>query len=202
VTGAVISSALVRAAESGESSTDPVSLFLPEGYDLFWSSVVLLVIAVCFYRFVMPKFLAVLDERTEKIQGGIAKAEAAQEEADAALAEYHAQLTEARAEAARIREDARAEGGEIVAELRVKAAADAAQIVEIAQRQIEAERQQAAVSLRADVGELATELASRIVGESLQDVARQSRMVDRFLDDLEAAGPAAARVVGQAGQEG
>ena len=40
-------------------------------------------------------------------------------------------------------------------------------------------------SLRAEVGTLATELASRIVGESLADQARQSRMVDRFLDELE-----------------
>ena len=38
------------------------------------------------------------------------------------------------------------------------------------------------------VGTLATELASRIVGESLTDEARQSRMVDRFLDELEVAG--------------
>jgi F-type H+-transporting ATPase subunit b len=36
------------------------------------------------------------------------------------------------------------------------------------------------------VGSLATELASRIVGESLTDEARQGRMVDRFLDGLEA----------------
>ncbi|MDQ2624329.1 MAG: F0F1 ATP synthase subunit B, partial [Actinomycetota bacterium] len=113
-------------------------------------------------------------------------AEAAQAEADAAREEYKAQLAEARTEAARIREDARVEGGSIVDELRAKAHADASRIVENAQRQIEAERQQAVVSLRSEVGELATELASRIVGESLADSARQSRVIDRFLDELEA----------------
>src|SRR5207253_1115478 len=51
-----------------------------------------------------------------------------------------------------------------------------------------AERQQALTALRTEVGTLATELASRIVGESLTDEARQSRMVDRFLDELEVAG--------------
>ena len=35
------------------------------------------------------------------------------------------------------------------------------------------------------------DLASRIVGESLTDHARQSRMVDRFLDGLEAQSGAA-----------
>ncbi len=44
---------------------------------------------------------------------------------------------------------------------RAKASEDAARIVETAQRQIEAERTQAAVSLRVEVGALATELASQ-----------------------------------------
>jgi F-type H+-transporting ATPase subunit b len=35
------------------------------------------------------------------------------------------------------------------------------------------------------VGALAIELANRIVGEALDDQARQSRVVDRFLDELE-----------------
>jgi F-type H+-transporting ATPase subunit b len=69
--------------------------------------------------------------------------------------------------------------------MRDQAQAEARRVTEAAQSQIEAERQQALTSLRAEVGTLATELASRIVGESLADQARQSRMVDRFLDELE-----------------
>ncbi|WP_435739071.1 F0F1 ATP synthase subunit B [Cellulosimicrobium sp. PMB13] len=192
---ALATAALNVAAETGEEPQG-IDLFLPAPYDILWSSVVLLVIAVVFYKAILPKFQAVLDERTAKIEGGLAKAESAQAEAAAALAEYHQQLQEARAEAAKIREEARAEGGAIVADLRTKASDDAARIVETAHRQIEAERQQAAISLRNDVGLLATELASKIVGESLADSARQSRVVDRFLDELEAAGPAAASTVG------
>jgi len=91
-----------------------------------------------------------------------------------------------RAEAARLREVARVEGVAIVADLRAKASEEAGRILETAQRQIEAERQQAVVSLRSEVGALATELASKIIGESLADEVRQSRVVDRFLDELEA----------------
>jgi len=58
-------------------------------------------------------------------------------------------------------------------------------VTEQAQAQIQAERQQALISLRTEVGALATDLAGRIVGESLEDHARQSRMVDRFLDELD-----------------
>jgi F-type H+-transporting ATPase subunit b len=165
-----------------ESTPNPL---LPQTYDIVWSIVIVVIVALVFTKYVLPKFNGVLDERTEKIEGGIAKAESAQAEAQAALAEYQAQLTEARTEAARIREEARAEGAAIVAESRTRAQAEAARITENAQRTIEAERQQAQVSLRAEVGSLATELASKIVGESLEDEARRSRVVERFLDELE-----------------
>ncbi len=174
--------AVLTAAE-GEAGT--INPLLPTDYDLLWSTVVALIIGFSFYRYVLPKFQQVLDERTAKIEGGIAKAEQVQAEAADALAAYHQQLAEARAEAARIREDARAEGGAIVTELRTRASEDAARIVANAQRQIEAERTQASITLKAEIGALATELASRIIGESLADEALQTRVIDRFLDELD-----------------
>lgn len=188
----LVAAGSLAAAEHGEGEVEGIRLLIPADYDIIWSLVVAVLIGLAFYKLVLPRFTAVLDERTEKIEGGLAKAEDAQAQAAAALEEYQRQLAEARAEAARIREEARVEGGAIVAELRQKASGDAARILENAQRQIEAERQQAAVALRAEVGTLATELASRIVGESLADSARQSRVIDRFLDDLEASTAAGA----------
>lgn len=136
-------------------------------------------------KYVVPRIEAMYAERAAEIEGGIEKAEKAQAEAAAALEEYKAQLAQARAEAGRIREEARAQGALIIAEMREQAQAEAARITAAAQQQINAERQQAVVQLRSDVGRLATDLASRIVGESLEDSARQSRVVDRFLDELE-----------------
>lgn len=174
---------LALAAATAEPGT--INPLLPSVADVLWSAVVLVVIAFVFYRLVMPAFTRVLDDRTAKIEGGIAKAEQAQAEAQAALEEYSAQLAEARIDAARIREEARVEGRAIVADLRVKASDDAARILATAERQIEAERQQAVISLRSEVGSLAAELASRVVGESLSHSAAQSRVIDRFLDELE-----------------
>ena len=84
-----------------------------------------------------------------------------------------------------MREDARVQGAAIIEDLRTKAQEEAARITATAHASIEAERQQAITSLRTEVGALAVELASKIVGESLDDSARQSRVVDRFLEDLE-----------------
>ncbi len=136
-------------------------------------------------KFVVPAFEKVYAERAEAIEGGIAKAEAAQAEATAALEEYKQQLTEARTEANRIREEARTEGAQILVELKEKAASESARITAQAQTQIQAEREAAVVSLRSEVGALATELAGKIVGESLNDDERAGRVVDRFLADLE-----------------
>ncbi|WP_425956416.1 F0F1 ATP synthase subunit B [Xylanimonas sp. McL0601] len=171
----------VLAAAEGEHN-----MLIPEPADIIWSLVVVVVIAVIFRKYALPRFQAVLDERAAKIEGGMAKAAEAQEAADRALDEQQRLLTEARTDAAKVREQAREEGKAIVAEHRTKASEEATRIAEAAQRQIEAERQAAAVSLRADVGDLATQLASKIVGESLADHAAQSRVVDRFLDELEA----------------
>ncbi|ACZ31467.1 ATP synthase F0, B subunit [Xylanimonas cellulosilytica DSM 15894] len=160
-------------------------LFLPADYDLLWSAVVLVIIAVAFYKFVLPPMLKVLDERTEAIEGGMAQAAQAKEAAEQALERQQELLTAARSDAAKVRDEAREEGKAIVAEHRSKAQEEAARITETAHRQIEAERQAAAVSLRTDVGDLATQLASKIVGEELADSAARARVVDRFLDELE-----------------
>ena len=134
---------------------------------------------------VVPKFEKAFAERTEAIQGGIERAEKAQLEAQRALVQYNEQLSSAQGEAAQLREDARVQGAAILEELRTKAQEEAARITAAAHASIEAERQQALTSLRNEVGALAVELASKIVGEALDDQARQSRIVDRFIEDLE-----------------
>jgi F-type H+-transporting ATPase subunit b len=134
---------------------------------------------------VVPMFEKAYTARTEAIEGGMERAEKAQIEAERALSQYTEQLSKAREEAQTLREDARVQGAAIVEELRAKAQEEAARITAAAHASIEAERQQAITSLRNEVGALAVDLASKIVGEALDDQARQSRIVDRFLDDLE-----------------
>jgi F-type H+-transporting ATPase subunit b len=136
-------------------------------------------------KLILPRAQAMLEQRTEAIEGGLKRAEEAQTEANRLLDQYRAQLSEARHEAARLREEAKEQGAQIKAELREQGEAEKQRLVDSARSQIAADRQQALASLRAEVGALSVELASRIVGESLEDDARQRRTVDRFLADLE-----------------
>lgn len=169
-----------------EGEVSGIGVFIPAVYDIVWSLIVTGVIAFFFFKYLMPKMTALLDERAAKIEGGLEHAAKVQAEAEATKVEREAELLAARQEAARIREQAHEAGNEIVAEAKTKAQSEATRVLESAQRQIEAERTSAVVSLRADIGSLATDLASRIVGESLADDARQSRLIDRFLDELDA----------------
>jgi F-type H+-transporting ATPase subunit b len=136
-------------------------------------------------KFVVPMFEKAYTDRTNAIQGGMERAEKAQLDAQRALNQYNDQLSKAREEAQTLREEARVQGAAIIEDLRTKAQEEAARITATAHASIEAERQQAIASLRNEVGTLAVELASKIVGEALDDQARQSRVVDRFLEDLE-----------------
>ena len=158
---------------------------LPAWIEIILAVVFVLLLTVVISRFVVPRFEATYAERTAAIQGGIEKAERAQEAAQAALEQYNAQLAEARTEAARIREDAKTQGTQILAELREQAQAEANRIKAQGQAQLEAERAQVMAQLRTEIGGLATTLAGRIVGESLEDDERARRTVDRFIADLE-----------------
>ena len=144
---------------------------------------------------VFPIFEQTFAERRDAIEGGMERAKTAEEQAKETLAQYREQLADARHEAARLREDAREQGATIIAEMRETAQAEARRLTDGAHAQIEADKAQALVSLRSQVGTLATDLAGRIVGESLTDDERQRRVVDRFLAELESKADAGATSV-------
>jgi F-type H+-transporting ATPase subunit b len=141
-------------------------------------------------RYVVPPINKAMTDRQERIRRQFEESEEAKAAANAAEREYRAALVEARREGARIREEAREQGASIVAEMREQAHAESARISAAAHAQIEAEKQQVLTQLRAELGALATTLAGRIVGESLEDEARQRRTVGRFIDEVESAGSA------------
>ncbi|HEY8458143.1 MAG TPA: F0F1 ATP synthase subunit B [Actinopolymorphaceae bacterium] len=180
--------AQVRAFDAQAAAEAPNPL-LPHAVEILLSLVVFGILFYVIRTWVAPRFEKAFAERTKAIEGGLKQAEEAQAAAKAALEKYERQLAEARHEASRIREEAREQGAAIIAELRAQAQEEAQRIVDQAQAQIEAERQQVLVQLRNEIGSLSTELASRIVGESLEDEARQRRIVERFLAELEGRQP-------------
>ena len=181
---------MIRLAVEAAEEHNPL---VPNLIELILGSLAFFIVLFALGKILVPRITKTLEERTDAIEGGIKRAEDAQAEAAQVLEQYRTQLAEARQEAGRLREQAREEGTAIIAELRQQAQAEAARITAAASAQIEAERQSATVQLRGEVGRLATDLASKIVGESLADDQRAARVVERFLAELEGAPASSAR---------
>jgi F-type H+-transporting ATPase subunit b len=143
------------------------------------------IVVFLIYRYVVPVVSKSMTERQETIRKQIEDGREAKERLEAAEAEYKQALADNRTEAARIREEARAQGQQIIDEMRHAAQEEAERISERERARMDSERQQMVHQLRAEVGQIAVELAGRVVGESLSDDARQSRIVDRFLAELD-----------------
>ena len=158
---------------------------IPATYDILWGTISFVILFVMFWKYVLPTFNRVTAERAEKIEGGIEQAKVMQAEAARSRDAYSEQLEAAAKEAAAIRTAAHSEGGEIVNTAKAEAVAAAAAVSARADAQIRAERDAAVGSLQREVGDLALQLASKIVGESLTDDERARATVDRFIAELE-----------------
>ncbi|MEU8135822.1 F0F1 ATP synthase subunit B [Streptodolium elevatio] len=162
---------------------------LPPLDEIVIGGVAFLVVFYFLAKVLLPRIRKTLEERTDAIEGGLARAEEAQAEAQAKLLRHRAELIDARREAGRLTAEGRERGAAALAELRAEGARIKDEIVASGHAQIEADRRQASIVVRQDLGKLATDLAGRIVGESLRDEALQRRIVDRFLDDLDQQSP-------------
>jgi F-type H+-transporting ATPase subunit b len=163
-----------------------------------WQEIVLGVIAFTVLCFVLMKFVFPMMEKTfaarvDAIEGGIKRAEVAQAEANQLLERYKTQLAEARTEAARIRDEARADAEGIRQDVLAKAREESDRIIAAGNEQLAAQRESIVRELRSEIGSLAVDLASKIVGESLADEARSRGTVDRFISELGATGSAGGR---------
>ncbi|MCC3773988.1 F0F1 ATP synthase subunit B [Streptomyces sp. UNOB3_S3] len=158
---------------------------LPPMPELIIGLIAFLIVFLFLGKKLLPNINKVLEERRAAIEGGMEKAEAAQAEAQQVLEDYRAQLADARHESARLRQEAQEQGVALIAEMRLEGQRQREEIIAAGHAQIEADRKAASAALRQDVGQLAIDLAGKVVGESLTDSARQSRTIDRFLDALE-----------------
>jgi F-type H+-transporting ATPase subunit b len=169
------------AAEGGEAGHNPI---IPLWQELVLGSIAFAILCFVLMKYVFPTMEKTFAARVDAIEGGLKRAEVAQSEANQLLEQYKAQLAEARTEAARIRDEARADAEGIRQDVLGKAREESERIIAAGREQLAAQRESIVRDLRAEVGTLAVDLASKIVGESLADEARNRGTVDRFLGEL------------------
>ena len=163
-----------------EETRNPI---LPAWNELIWGTIAFLILLFIMYRTVFPSVNKALADRRANIEGKLEQAERDREEAEGLLEQYRRRLRDAEDETQRILEEARANAERVRRDLMAKADADAGRELDRARQAIRAERDQAIRQLRNEVGTLAVELATRVVGDSL-DRERQLRLVDEYIEEL------------------
>ena len=163
-----------------EESRNPI---FPATNELVWGTISFLILLFLMYRTVFPSVNKALQDRRANIEGKLERAEKDREEAEQLLEQYRRRLREAEDETQRILDEARANAERVRRDLLAKAETDAGRELDRARQAIRAERDQAIRQLRNEVGTLAVELATRVVGDSL-DRERQLRLVDEYIDEL------------------
>jgi F-type H+-transporting ATPase subunit b len=131
-------------------------------------------------RFVWPRMEQTFQARVDAIEGGIARAEEAQAEAQRTLEQYRAQLADARNEANRLIEEARKSADVLRADLQQRAQADIAELRARAAADVEAAKSSALADLRAEVANLAIGAAETIVQKNL-DHETQLQLVENYI---------------------
>src|SRR2546429_3641115 len=120
---------------------------VPDLTELIVGAVTFGIIFYALWKVLIPRLNKTLEERTDKIEGGLQRAEETQAEANETLARYREQLAEARHEAARLREETREQGAQIIAEMREQAQAEGRRLVEASHSTTDTHRHKAISTL-------------------------------------------------------
>jgi F-type H+-transporting ATPase subunit b len=177
---------IVTLLAAAEETNDAADLY-PHWEELLIGAIAFAILFFFMWKWVLPRINGLLEERRRKIQGELENAERTRREADRILEEYRAQLAGAREESGRIIEEARRTAEQLRREAETRAEVESQAIVARAQDEIRAERDRVFQELRSQIGEIAVELAARIVGQSLDESAHQ-RLIDEYIDQVTSSG--------------
>lgn len=165
---------------------DPKDLY-PKLPELVMGAITFLILFIFMWKWVLPRVNTLLEDRSKKIQGELENAEQTRMTADAELARYREQLGNARQESDRIIEEARKTADQVRKDIQAKAEQEAQATVGRAQEEIRVERDRVLQELRGQIGDIAVELAARVVGKSL-DKQTHEQLIDEYIDQVASSG--------------
>jgi F-type H+-transporting ATPase subunit b len=147
--------------------------------------VAFVIILFVLWRFVLPLITDMVTKRQDEIQRQVEEAEEATRKLEDAQGRFDNAVQQAEEEAARIRDDARADAAALREELIAQAEADVERMLQRGRDQLVAQRDQVVRGLRSELGGASVELAERIVRKELTDDSARSASVDSFLSEIE-----------------
>ncbi|MEK6603323.1 MAG: F0F1 ATP synthase subunit B [Nitrospirota bacterium] len=147
---------------------------------IFWEIISFAALLFILWKYAFPPILQTLDERERKIRESIESAERRSAEAEQRMAEYEAKMKASQKEAEEMIAQAKARAQQMKEDNERQLSADAERIKATAAREIEQERRKAVDDVRRYVGELALQVAGKVLERSLTD-ADHKRLADESL---------------------
>jgi len=172
-----------EAAEKGEESGG--SFLVSPGLGLMiWTLVLFLITMWVLSKVAFPKIQEALDKRAATIAESINAAERQRKESDELLSEYRARLAEAREQADDIMARARKAGETAEAEAATAGKEKRDELVESANREIEAQTRRSLDEIRQTIADLTVVAAEKVTRKSLND-EDQKRLVEDALSEVD-----------------
>lgn len=158
--------------------------FQPSPGLAIWSLLIFVLFWYIMSKVAFKPIAEALSKREEDIQKAIDQAKIAREEMSNLKAENDKLLAEAREERAKILQEAKEMKSAILAEAKLKAKDEAAKIVQNAMQEIDNHKKAAMIEVKNEIGNLAIEIAEKVLQKELKDQADQEAYVNGLVKDM------------------
>lgn len=160
------------------------NLLQPDPGLIFWTLIVFGIVVLLLKKFAWQPILNALDEREQSIRNSLDQAEKARKEMAELTSDNERILNEAKEERARIIKEAKETHESILGEAKEKAKVEASKIVADAAKEIETQKMAAITEVKNSVGNMAIDIAEKILKRELDDKVKQeeyaSSLVEKF----------------------
>ena len=168
---------------AADAAHESPNLFSVDPGLMIWTIVTFLVVLTILRFTAWNPLMNALAEREKSISGAIEDAQRIKSEAETLLAQYETRLDKAKDEAQAILEEARKDGIAVQEDFRARAQKEAEEFKERARKEIELAKDAALQDIWNEAASLSTELATRILGRSL-DGSDQERLVRELIEEM------------------
>ncbi len=150
---------------------------------MVWTVVTFVVTLLVLRKIAWGPLLKALDDREQRIDDALSKAEKARKEAEAAIAQAKADSAAALRKSEEMVKQAKVDAEQLRQKMIEEAKAESQKVVEDGLKRLESEQRAAMQQMRRDTADLAIQAAAKLVKSSLSD-QQQREIVDGFLRDL------------------
>ena len=162
-------------AEDGAAGAD---ILIPKMAEFIPALIAFLIIWIVLAKVALPGIMKTMEERGKKIEESLDEAEAI-----AKRAESDSIVTDARRQAADIVLEARKDAESERARIIEAAHKEAEEIIAKAHTTVEDERKSIYAGAASSIADLSVAVATKIVGEALEDDAEQKKLIERYIQE-------------------